>query len=144
MDVATPVSTTEEISKENCVLGAEKAAVSREGDDAIVNVSKEITFLETYIQNIGKNFNKNHTVEIMKFTSNIKDCFNKTLIDKIELSNTIISLQNTIKEKDSVIINLQREMIGKQNHQVVQSKLFQKFVLIVRPKVMQVWLKSQP
>ena len=113
MDVATPVSTTEEISKENCVLGAEKAAVSREGDDAIVNVSKEITFLETYIQNIGKNFNKNHTVEIMKFTSNIKDCFNKTLIDKIELSNTIINLQNTIKEKDSVIINLQREMIGK-------------------------------
>ena len=108
MDVATPVSTTEEISKENCVLGAEKAAVSREGDDAIVNVSKEIIFLETYIQNIGKNFNKNHTVEIMKFTSNIKNCFNL-----IELLNIIISLQNTIKERNSVIINLQREMIEK-------------------------------
>ena len=82
-------------------------------ENVLENVNNEIKFLENYIQNIGKNFNKNHVVELMKFTSNIKTCFTQSLIEQNGLSNMIIKLQTSVAEKDQIIINLQNELLKK-------------------------------
>ena len=82
-------------------------------DNVLENVNNEIKFLENYIQNIKKNFNKNHVVELMKFTSNIKTCFTQSLIEQNGLSNMIIKLQTSVAEKDQIIINLQNELLKK-------------------------------